>query len=341
LIRNSNNAAGLRLILAALVFAVPGETAGAEAGAEAEAIIVSTTPLPFHPERPERDRVGRLLWRGGLELKSQAERFGGLSSLVISDDRTRLTAASDDGSWFQANLSYAANGDLAGLSNAVLTPIADLTGAALADKRWRDAESLTRLTNGDLLLSFERNHRVWRYGAAGAVPTALPTPPPLTRTFGNGGIEALVTLKDGRVLAITEAQELAGGQNQVAAYLWDGRSLAGDRTWTALRYQREGDFKPTGAARLPSGDLLVLERSFSPFAGVAIRLRSIAQAEVVPGRTLKGREIAVIRPPLAIDNMEGIEVKSGPDGETLVYLLSDDNFSILQRSLLLMFELRE
>jgi hypothetical protein len=39
--------------------------------------------------------------------------------------------------------------------------------------------------------------------------------------------------------------------------------------------------------------------------------------------------------------MEGIEVKSGPDGETLVYLLSDDNFSILQRSLLLMFELRE
>jgi hypothetical protein len=41
-----------------------------------------------------------------------------------------------------------------------------------------------------------------------------------------------------------------------------------------------------------------------------------------------------------IDNMEGIAVRRGPKGETLLYLISDDNFSPLQRTLLLMFELK-
>jgi hypothetical protein len=37
--------------------------------------------------------------------------------------------------------------------------------------------------------------------------------------------------------------------------------------------------------------------------------------------------------------MEGIAVRSGPAGETLIYLLSDDNYSALQRTLLMMFEI--
>jgi len=39
--------------------------------------------------------------------------------------------------------------------------------------------------------------------------------------------------------------------------------------------------------------------------------------------------------------MEGVAARRGPDGETLVYLISDDNFHILQRTLLLMFALEE
>ncbi len=312
---------------------------------EADPIAVSATPLAFHPALPERKKAGKLRWRGGLVLKSQTAAFGGLSSLLISDDLSQLTAASDDGQWFRAELSYDKKGQLTGLSNGAMTAIIDLKGKALSDKRQRDAESLSRHSSGDLLVSFERNHRVWRYPADPftdkTAPTALPTPLPLTTTFGNGGIESLVTLRDGRVLAITEAQELSGGSNQVAAYLWDGKATKGDKTWSSLRFQREGAFKPTGAARLPGGDILVLERSYIPIIGVAMRLRRIAEKDIAPGNTLKGAEIAVIRPPLAVDNMEGIDVKSGPDGKTLVYLLSDNNFNILQRNLLLLFELEE
>jgi hypothetical protein len=39
--------------------------------------------------------------------------------------------------------------------------------------------------------------------------------------------------------------------------------------------------------------------------------------------------------------MEGVSARRGPNGETLVYVVSDDNFNApLQRTLLMMFELR-
>ncbi len=41
----------------------------------------------------------------------------------------------------------------------------------------------------------------------------------------------------------------------------------------------------------------------------------------------------------ALDNMEGLAVHRGPQGETLLTIVSDDNYSILQRTLLLEFEL--
>ncbi len=41
-----------------------------------------------------------------------------------------------------------------------------------------------------------------------------------------------------------------------------------------------------------------------------------------------------------IDNMEGIATHRGPEGETIVTLCSDNNFSFLQRTLLLQFAYR-
>jgi hypothetical protein len=36
-----------------------------------------------------------------------------------------------------------------------------------------------------------------------------------------------------------------------------------------------------------------------------------------------------------------LAVRRGPKGETLLYMISDNNFSPLQRTLLLMFELKQ
>ena len=90
---------------------------------------------------------------------------------------------------------------------------------------------------------------------------------------------------------------------------------------------------------MPSGDLIVLTRGFTLAGGVAVRLELVPADEVLPGAILRGRTLAEMKAPLTVDNFEGVDVRAGKDGETLLYLLSDDNFSRSQRTLLLMFAL--
>jgi len=42
-----------------------------------------------------------------------------------------------------------------------------------------------------------------------------------------------------------------------------------------------------------------------------------------------------------VDNMEGLDVHETPSGETILTMISDDNFSLIQRTLLLQFKLVE
>ena len=58
-----------------------------------------------------------------------------------------------------------------------------------------------------------------------------------------------------------------------------------------------------------------------------------------PGSIVTPREIARLASPFAVDNLEGVATIKGSRGETLLWLISDDNFNVLQRNLLLMFEL--
>ncbi len=304
--------------------------------AAAKPLDVSSRRVHLNADDPGVERIGRLSWRGGIELSSADEDFGGLSALLVSADGARIIAVSDQGRRVSARLLYDSDGRLAGIAEARIGKLAGANGKHLKGKRHKDAESLARLRDGSLLLSFEHEHRILRYPAAKKplkkTPELLEPPPGLSDLPKNKGVEALAVLDGGRVVAITQGRDK---DKDVAAFLrQDGR-------WSRLSYPKNGEFKPTGAARLPSGDLLVLERYFTWLGGPAARLVVIDSAEVRPGATLKGREIAEFRPPYIVDNMEGIAARRGPDGKTLIYLLSDDNFNALQRTLLLMFALEE
>jgi hypothetical protein len=57
------------------------------------------------------------------------------------------------------------------------------------------------------------------------------------------------------------------------------------------------------------------------------------------GAVLEGRELAALRAPLAVDNMEALSV-STEGATTMLWIASDDNFTpLLQRTLLLGFAL--
>ena len=55
---------------------------------------------------------------------------------------------------------------------------------------------------------------------------------------------------------------------------------------------------------------------------------------------IRGRSIAALAPPLVHDNFEGMAI-TREGGATILWLVSDDNQSMLQRTLLLKFALEE
>jgi hypothetical protein len=321
----------LSVVLAALVFSGP---------AAAEPVELVTVLRPMNPQAPEETRFGPLTWRGGLEITSPDPRFGGLSGLLVSADGRHLTAVTDRGHWVSARILYDREGNLSGLAEAEIAPLHGPKGGHLKTKKMQDAESLARLPDGSLLVAFERRHRIWRYPVRqrplSGRPRALDPPPGLDKVKSNSGMEALAALPGGGLLAVVEGRK-TDARNP--AYLWRGGA------WTALGYRREGRFRPTGATVLPDGGVLVVERRFNAMEGLGIRLVRLPAAALdptpAPGTVLEGEEVARLAPPLTLDNMEGIAARRGENGETLITLVSDDNFNAIQRTLLLVFELQD
>jgi hypothetical protein len=314
--------------------AAPERSGAADASTAADPIHVFMRAVALDTRDPSVDRVGKLVYRGGYSLTANDSRFGGWSDLDISDDGTRLTAISDRGFWFDATVEHEPQGGIAVLKDARLGYLLNLSGYRQPGIRG-DAEGLSRTPEGGFLVSYERRHRIWYYPPAeppfSVLPKALPMPAAAAQMPENGGIETLVRLAGGRILAISEELLTKDGAN--VGWLGDGRS------WSEVSYVAGPDFKPTGAARLPDGDILILERRFSRMTVPGSRIVRVPGGAIRPGARLAGEELAHIQPPLTFDNFEGIAVRLGSQGEVLIYVISDDNYFFLQRTLLLVFEL--
>jgi len=70
-----------------------------------------------------------------------------------------------------------------------------------------------------------------------------------------------------------------------------------------------------------------------------MRIRRIPLADVKADAIVDGPVMIEADLGYQIDNMEGIAVHRNAAGETIITLVSDDNFSVIQRSLLLQFAL--
>lgn len=302
--------------------------------AAAEPVKMEYARVPLSGFDPDLKRVGKLRYRGGLVLRSAHPDFGGFSSLLISPDGSRLLTVSDRARWLRARLRYT-NGRLTGLGNATMGAIRGHKGAILSRSR-SDAESLARDSKGRTWISFERVHRVVGYAARDRKfqrGRRLPRPPKAERAPRNAGMEALTEIGNGRLLVISEDNKLRPAT--LRAWIGDGRR------WHSLTYGKTADYQPTGAATLPNGDVLVLERHYRPPFNLAIRIARIPKRLLRPGARLTTKTVALMDSRVAIDNFEGIAVRQNKAGKTLVYLISDDNFNPIQRTYLLMFELIE
>jgi hypothetical protein len=303
-------------------------------------VVTANTIDAFDNRDPSRMRFGALEFRGGLQLNSKTRYFGGISGLYVEPDGNRFVAVTDHGAWLRGRIVYE-NGRPAGLADAEMAPLLGWDGKPLGARGWFDAESLTE-RDGQLYVGFERVNQIVRYnygrdglaarGEAIAVPEEF-------KTFEfNKSLECVAAPAAGSPLAgqiIMVTEHSLDAQGNHRSFL-----LGGDKV-VHFSVKRSGDFDISDCTILPPGDLLLLERSFSPARGVAMRIRRIALAAIKADALVDGAELISADLGYQIDNMEGIAVHRNAAGETIITLVSDDNFSIIQRNLLLQFAIVE
>lgn len=309
-------------------------------------ITVTATPITrFRSSEPSRRVFGRLEFRGGLVLASDAKGFGGYSGITIDPDGKRFLAVSDEGTWLAADIAYSGVAPTA-VTNARVGPILALRGRSLDKKRDLDAEALSlhsgTLTAGTVLVGFERNHRIGIFPVSGghlSAPTHyLKLPADARRMKSNKGFEAVAQLAGGALKGsvIAFAERYPGDTTRHTGWIW----VKGEPQ--RLSILDIGDYEITELASLATGDLLVLERRFRWTEGVKMRLRLVAATAIRPGAVLEGETLLEADLASDIDNMEGLAVHRGGAGETVLTLISDNNFnSFLQRNLLLQFTLTD
>jgi hypothetical protein len=234
-------------------------------------------------------------------------RFGGVSALALDGDR--LLALTDSATLVR--LPRPGTG-----GQVQLRDLPDGPGPPNR-RKWRDSEALLRDPAGGWWVSFENRHSLWRFDSGfqrALGRRALPS-----RGWAvNTGVEAMV--QDGAGLLLLRE----GGD--LALRLVRGR---------LGRHPLSG---PGGgiadAARLPDGRVLVLVRRVGP-TGLANWIGQLERAPGGGGQVRLLQRVAV--GPLT--NLEAMAPERLPSGRTRLWLMSDNDFSDLRRTLLLALDL--
>ena len=282
-------------------------------------------------------KANGLRFIGGLVLHSRNQHFGALSGMRIADGGV-MTAVSDTGFWFQGKIERDTSGLPTGISDGRMAPLLDSEGKPFSQKWFGDAEGLT-FKDSAAYVSTEQDARIIRYEIGGDLLTSSSSvfgpPLPGKRLAYNRGLEAIATVPEGHVhtgslIAISETS--SGFGDTIRAFIWNENSAE------EFGIKPRDRFYITDANFLPNGDLLLLERRFSPAGGPAMRLRKIDGSAIKPNAELDGDILLDLDRRWQIDNMEGLSVFNTADGKQRIGLVSDDNKWPLQRTLYLEFE---
>lgn len=291
-----------------------------------ERFDIVATPLPEPFDLPDG-----FTWAGGLALTSSDPRLGGVSGLGLGlvppahDQGIRMTAVTDSGTLLGGDLVFDVEPSI------VLKDVykRELTAERLTDARTglraRQAESLA-IWEERLAFGFEVNHRVgvmWR----GTKISNLPVPIALrSLSSKKNGIEALATLPDGSLLAISEGVQREDG---LRAWIYSGQQDG----WSILVYEWDEGFAPTGADVTPDGRLLVVsERKFvSMREPLSNRLMVVPVADIAEGARLQPQQILDLDPILGpVANVESVAILPTADpNEFLIVVATDNNYITL------------
>lgn len=303
-------------------------------------VKVKTRPIETFHIGHSNTEFGRLTFLGGFEILASDRKTGGLSGVISLDGGNQILAVTDNGHWVAAAVEQTEAGAPTGLSDLRFAPLLGADGKTLRARWGHDTEALTLAPSG-LYVSAERNHAIYHY--AWPLPTGkekmlgqLAVPKRLSALPRNKGIEALAAGPGkgplaGKLIAVSET-------SPSDAHDLSGFILGPEKT-ESFSIKRHDRFDVTDAAFMPNGDLLLMERRFNMRDLIGLRLRRLNGTAIKPGAVLDGELLLEADFNYQIDNMEALAVHQNATGDTILTLLSDDNRSLLQRTLLLRFRL--
>lgn len=314
--------------------ALAGLLLAACAGTTTVAPMVDAEASGWAPVAAAVRPVG-LGWPGGARLAAGVRFAGGLewvladdsplhslSDLKLLDDGT-FVSVSDAGDLVRGRLRLNAAGRLTGVDGLGLRRLTLMDGAPIVEKVDGDAEGLAIDARGDLLVSFERDHRIWNYGDPRRLrSTPRPVRSPDTVFALNDGMEGIAAGPAGwRVTGES------GG-------VWDCATARCVVIAAPEPLLSDRDYRITGMDHDPSGGgWFVVQRSYRPPVDARARVRLMAADGSL------GPVLIELKLPGTTDNFEGLAAVTR-NGTTRLYLLSDDNNNAAQRTLLLAFDVR-
>ncbi|MED5499726.1 MAG: esterase-like activity of phytase family protein [Pseudomonadota bacterium] len=284
-------------------------------------------------------------WCGTLSLPGEWQDgtpVGGLSGLGWDEDEAMLFLISDRGWLHRARLTFDGSGELRDYEPLDTYPLRGENGAILASAE-SDAEALTLENASDgirgntqLVIGFEgtatgngKGDARWqRFLPSGIASEPANRPEGLSGIQSNGGLEAIALLPGQGLVGGIENPPDDWPEKVTRLFTLDDRQ--------AWRYPLADNANSAlTAMESLDGDLLTLERAYTPPASIVIRLR---RAHINSDGSVEITELARLSngDGWSLDNFEGLT----RIGEHRYLMVSDDNFSLRQRTLLSCFEVK-
>ncbi|MCX2725091.1 esterase-like activity of phytase family protein [Roseibium salinum] len=305
-----------------------------------EPVTVRTKPIGFFRIGHDEGQFGKLTFLGGLELLASDRNIGGLSGLLSLDGGSRFLAVTDNGNWVAGSVGQSDEGAPLDITEVRYAPLRGSDGKTLKARWGHDTEALA-LTPSGLYVTAETRNAIYRFPwplETGMEPMigALSLPEEIRALPRNTGLESLAGGPEegalaGKLVAVSESSP--SDAHDLAGY------IIGENRSERFSIRRTDRFDATDAAFLPDGDLVLMERRFNLRDLIGLRLRRFSGGLIAPGAVLDGELLLEADFGYQIDNMEALAVHRNAGGETILTLVSDDNRSLLQRTVFLRFRL--
>ena len=330
------------IILIALPVAVSPVSHAQELLNEGRPVKSRTKPIDAFRIGHDDTTFGKLTFLGGLELLASDRKVGGLSGLVSLDHGNAFLAVTDNGHWVSGKIEQSPEGAPLGISDIRFAELRGTEGKTLRAGWGHDTEALT-VSGSGVYVTAEKRNAVYRYPwpivtGNERMVGEVAMPEDIRSLPRNKGLESLAAAPEGHRLEgnlIAIAETAASDAHDLSAF------IIGPEGAKRFSIQRRDRFDATDAAFLPNGDLLVMERRFNLRDLIGLRLRRFSAGSLEPGAVVDGETLLEADFDYQIDNMEALAVHQNAQGETILTLVSDNNRSILQRTIFLRFRLDE